>query len=1242
MHFFAACRPLQRFKGKLLFASLLLIATLFLSLYPVAAQAFGIGDIFKPLSCLIEGASTIVFGADCVGDAVEGIFSKTLGSTAQEVRNLISSIFGFIISLPIMFVLLPLFVVVGALAATSTFLGYVMVEFVKSTMSIGVIPGNQEIVQIGYAVSLNLANMILVLMFVIIGLATILRLQNYQMNKLLPTLVIIALLVNFSGVLVGFVVDIGNVVASFFLEKTVSIHTLADQAKGGLGDIQSLLFGGFENILPNTVSLIARLVVYFIYYLLLALVLFIVMFLFFARIIVLWILAMLAPLAFVAYVFPATKQFWGQWWKNLIQWSIIGVPISFFLYISSRVAEKMTNISGLFEFAPVTDINDITQAASTALTGIIISLIGPFVVLVMMAVGIGLSLTLAPAGAQGVINFGKKAGIGLGLAAGTGLWRRVGQPLEDRAKAIRGWAAQRQGLAAEKMGTGQLGFVRGYAQRGLFGAAKLAAAGYGLGLGQISSATRTKDDTEISKARSDGKNVAALDNINDMATELGKGRVANMNTVIGRMMAIGDNGDTDDLHDELKPGGKLQQDNMRRVYDAVKQRGTPYRRHMEKMFIDDVFDEVDENGKITEQNWLGVSAEHQNSIREKVLPQDVSSKLIDPRSLDPTTEKGARAFEALIETQGNTLMPAIARIPDRDVRLKIGSHIDAMDPEWFIKKNAEDVLVWSMSPAAQSIGIRGIGGLDTRAKVNAFINDHQLSGKSMADLEKSQEEHKVALAEVEERRRANPKGQLTRGDQGIKNSAEREITKIETELNIRSMSPDQLREAMEITKANLNRLTSSRRLGKADDTTFFARRKEYQESIRRFQSTLRKAEPQSLEDQPLTVQIADLEAQATALGPRAGGGVRARVSRETGVSIPGGGMLYQPGARARKSVKEIRTDIQKLRKEQENQSPALRTFENLILEDRTRIRAKGSTIGILEKGIANLSTNERQITAELQGLSSLPSSNQRVAEIRSGLQELQQRKQESEKTLAQLRESLGRDQQRVAEEIKAWKGIKESRSEVPQKTTTQIIEENLKAAEQDEALAMEAVAKLRVMKMSPEEILRARRRVDEIRQSRSRWEQEVSAARNQGGGTTTRRRPPNPPSGGTPPTAPPTPRRPQPGTGGGSGTATPPPSGSGGGSAASATPPPSSTAPSPPPQSSPPASSAALRPTQRRSGTPTWLIKGLTDLEGGKGVPSQTTQRLRQYLNARGITNDEIANMTPQQAWGRANDFSRE
>jgi len=73
------------------------------------------------------------------------------------------------------------------------------------------------IVQEGWTITRDLANMFFVLILLVIAMATILKVETYGMKSLLPKLIAVALLINFSLVFCGVVIDSSQILTSFFL-----------------------------------------------------------------------------------------------------------------------------------------------------------------------------------------------------------------------------------------------------------------------------------------------------------------------------------------------------------------------------------------------------------------------------------------------------------------------------------------------------------------------------------------------------------------------------------------------------------------------------------------------------------------------------------------------------------------------------------------------------------------------------------------------------------------------------------------------------------------------------------------------------------------------------------------------------------------------------------------------------------------------------------------------------------------
>lgn len=215
-------------------------------------------------------------------------------------------------------------------------------------------PAGNPIIQTGLSITQGFANMILVLVLVFIGLTTILRLAGYETKKLLITFFVIALLVNFSPVICGLIVDASNLVMRFFLNE---IHA---DAFGEMMDAKTdELYRGFdwEKTFDETVSSAFQMIILSVVLFVLAFAFSLFTFIFIFRYLVIWLLVILSPIAFVCYILPATKKFWSLWWGQFIQWSIIGITCGFFLYLSlalvkyapTSITTPDTGQGGLFD-----------------------------------------------------------------------------------------------------------------------------------------------------------------------------------------------------------------------------------------------------------------------------------------------------------------------------------------------------------------------------------------------------------------------------------------------------------------------------------------------------------------------------------------------------------------------------------------------------------------------------------------------------------------------------------------------------------------------------------------------------------------------------------------------------------------------------------------------------------------------------------------------------------------------------
>lgn len=379
----------------------------------------------------------------------------------DDVAGGLLDIGSFVVTLPLRIVAFFLTFGLSLLALAGGFVFFLVASLlnwvISALLQVGITPGNPatpEIINIGWTFSRDFVNMLFILILVFTGLATILRLETYQAKKLLPALILIALLVNFSYVIVGFIVDVGNILTNFFLSNIAVVSNFSNIWTLAWGYFTSSVVGIFTtladplSVIGQLIGIIVYGIILLIFYFFASLVYFVVMIIFFFRILMLWILTILAPLAFASYILPATRKWWKEWWQQLIQWTIVGIPIGFFLYLSSWLMTNMSEVGTIFGSTPdfsdviseVSGISGLLEVLTEGLASLITSILAPFLALAFLAIGVMISMQLAPSGAKGVIGWGKKLGMGAlaigGVAAGTALGRKFGPKVESWGKRL--------------------------------------------------------------------------------------------------------------------------------------------------------------------------------------------------------------------------------------------------------------------------------------------------------------------------------------------------------------------------------------------------------------------------------------------------------------------------------------------------------------------------------------------------------------------------------------------------------------------------------------------------------------------------------------------------------------------------------------------------------------------------------------------------------------------------------------
>ena len=236
---------------------------------------------------------------------------------------------------------------------------------------------NNSFVARGLQVTQSLADMLLLLAFVVAAFGIIFKLKEFEAKKTIGNLVMVAIATRFGPLAVKMIVDIGNVVINTIvggndqlLSQVTSVlmndmlNTVATVA--GVIAVDAILLAapyvnvfalftnlyaigsaaavaiGYDNIATN---LAGNATLYFaIYYLVkmifqlvvsytLSGVYLIYITLFASRIFMIQILAVISPLAIFSLALPQTKKYFGQWRDSLFKWTFVGVWALFFLML---------------------------------------------------------------------------------------------------------------------------------------------------------------------------------------------------------------------------------------------------------------------------------------------------------------------------------------------------------------------------------------------------------------------------------------------------------------------------------------------------------------------------------------------------------------------------------------------------------------------------------------------------------------------------------------------------------------------------------------------------------------------------------------------------------------------------------------------------------------------------------------------------------------------------------------------
>ncbi|MEK7123315.1 MAG: hypothetical protein AAB851_00285, partial [Patescibacteria group bacterium] len=210
-------------------------------------------------------------------------------------------------------------------------------------------------VKLGWGIVRDFSNLFFIVVIMIIAFATILQLETYGMKALLPKLIAIALLINFSLAICGFLINFVDAFGKTFIEAGGGGPALTLAVSSGLGaknivsdgagesekkqkeveeQVKKDSAAGSENtfltiILSFFLSILSGLIMIFvigagIFFMLI-------------RQILLMFIVILSPVALICLLVPFLNDKWSEWKSAFLKWVLFYPLYMFFFYIAIKI-----------------------------------------------------------------------------------------------------------------------------------------------------------------------------------------------------------------------------------------------------------------------------------------------------------------------------------------------------------------------------------------------------------------------------------------------------------------------------------------------------------------------------------------------------------------------------------------------------------------------------------------------------------------------------------------------------------------------------------------------------------------------------------------------------------------------------------------------------------------------------------------------------------------------------------------
>jgi len=284
----------------------------------IAAIVFNF--VFLPLTALAQSAKTA--DVSWVGQVISWLSGESLLFVSSAISMILGAVFGVVLWLEAQ-----------------------IIDYIISPANFSFT--NSPIVTLGWGITRDLANMFFILILLVIAFATVLKIQSYAIKQLWWKVLAAAILINFSLVIAGFVIDFTQVLTTFFLNQItgggsfgtittrlaasmqiLNFYNPATPASIGQG-IGQFASSGIAAVVSIILTLVGLVITVFVFG---AAAIFLIV-----RILYIWFLLIFAPFVWMLWILPATSGQFSKWWDSFLKWTFFAPIYVFMIYLSLSI-----------------------------------------------------------------------------------------------------------------------------------------------------------------------------------------------------------------------------------------------------------------------------------------------------------------------------------------------------------------------------------------------------------------------------------------------------------------------------------------------------------------------------------------------------------------------------------------------------------------------------------------------------------------------------------------------------------------------------------------------------------------------------------------------------------------------------------------------------------------------------------------------------------------------------------------